>query len=192
MSNGVLGSELVRTARRHRDGQCVGGAGPPKSRQLFQQRIATFPHILPGGLEVASVPGVGHVAGAVGIGHQQGDFPVNVLSDEALEIAEVVAVHCNDVVIMPIVCAGHLAGGFAIASNAVLCEFAAGRRIDGVADFLGGGGRRSNFELVGEAMLLDDMFHHKFSHRAAADVSVTDKEDFVHRRGLLGGEESKV
>ncbi len=156
-------------------------------RQLFQQCIATFPHILPGGFEVAGVPGIGHVAGAVGVVHQQGDFPVNVLSDEALEIAEVVVVHCNDVVVVPIVGAGHLAGGFALASNAVLREFAAGRRIDGVADFLGGGGRRIDFKLVGEAVLLDNMFHHKFSHRAAADVAVTDKEDFVHTCSLLGG-----
>lgn len=145
-------------------------------RQQFQQRIATFPHILPGGFEVASVPGVGHVAGAVGVVHQQGDFSVNVLTDEALEVAEVVVVHCNDVVVVPIVGAGHLAGGFAVAANAVLGEFAAGGRIDGVADFFGGGGRRSDFELVGEAVLFDNMFHHKFSHRAAADVSVTDKE----------------
>ena len=52
--------------------------------QLLEHSGATGEHIAVGGIEIASVPGVGHVAGAIGPIEQARDLAIGVLAKDAV------------------------------------------------------------------------------------------------------------
>ena len=105
---------------------------------------------------------------------------INILAEHPFQVAEVVAVHGDDVVIIEIVLPCHLSSGLALAADAVLSQLAPRRWIDGIADFLCRSGGRSYLKLVAQASFIDEMFHHKLGHWTAADVAVTDEKDLYH------------
>ena len=60
---------------------------------------------------------------------------VGVFAEHSLQVAEVVAVHGDDMVVIGIVLPCHLSGGLTLAADAVFGQLAPRRRVDGVADF---------------------------------------------------------
>ena len=147
-----------------------------------QQPFAALLHVVPGGLEIAGVPRIGHVARVVGVIHQQRYFIFNVVSDNALDVPPVVLVHDDDVVVIVVVGAGHLAGGLAVAGDAVRSQHPAGRRIDGVANLLAARRGGGNLELRGEPPLRHLLLHHELGHGTAADIAVAHKKYLCQMR----------
>ena len=152
---------------------------------MCQQPFASLQNIHPSGFKITRVPRVGHITRTMGVIHQQADFVVGVLAKHALQVAEVVVVHGDDVIVIGVVLPRHLAGGLALAADAVLGKFAPRWRIDGIADFFGRSGGRSDLKLLAQAGFFDEVFHHKLGHGTAADVAVTDEEDLYHVEVLI-------
>ena len=148
--------------------------------QCFEQGLAAFEDVAPGGIEVAGVPGVGDFAGTGGVRHQHADLAVGVAATDAGHVADVPLVHADEEVEAIVVAAGHLTGALALAADAVFGELATGGGIDLVAELLGGGGCRLDVELAVEACLADEVLHHKFRHRTATDVAVTNEKYTRH------------
>ena len=146
----------------------------------LQQTFAAFPNIAPCGLKITRVPRVGDIARAVRVIHQKADFVLGVFAKHAFQVAEIVAVHGNDLVEIIIILPRHLASRFACATYAVFGKYASRRRIDGIADFLGRSGGRCYLELRFKAGVFHHFLHNEFRHWAAADVSVANEKYLVH------------
>ena len=157
---------------------CTGVCLCPQ--QLPQQPVASLLHVVPGGPEVAGVPGVGHVAGSVRVVHQQGDLAVGVGTEEPLQVTQVVAVHGDNVIVVAVVGAGHLAGGLAVAGDTVLGKHPLRRRINGVADLLATRRGRSNLKPLRKSALRHLLYQHKLGHGTATDVPVANKGNSIH------------
>ena len=149
--------------------------------------------VVPGVGEVAGVPRVRNVAvvvgsvGGVGMVQQERYFALRVAVGEAAQVVEVFIVHAYNHVVVVVVGECDATGGLAVAGYAVAGQFAASRRIDGVAEFLAGGGGRGNLEMLGESGLSHQLFHTEFCHRATADIAMADEKDTsgFHKRGRI-------
>ena len=150
------------------------------SFQGFEEGLAAFEDVAPGGFEVAGIPGVGHFAGTGGVVHEHADPAVGVAATDAGHVADVPLVHADEQVEAVVVAAGHLTGPLSLAADAVLGQFATGGGIDLVTDLLGGGGGRFNLEFTLEPCLADEVLHDELRHRTAADIAVTDKQYTFH------------
>ncbi len=143
---------------------------------MAEQAPAPLEHILPGGIEVAGVPGVGHIAGAAGEVHQLVYLPFGVAAAQGQHVSDVPRVHADEQVEAGIVGLKHLACALARAGDAVLREFPARGRVHLVAQLLGRSGGRLDVEAGGQALLRHKGLHDKLGHRAAADVAVADEK----------------
>ena len=63
----------------------------------------------------------------------------------------------------------------------MLRQFATGRRVHGIACFLGRSGGTGDMKVIAATGFLNQVLHDKFCHRAAADVAVADEEDVVDK-----------
>ena len=61
---------------------------------------------------------------------------IRVLANHTFQVAQVVVVHSDDVIVIGVVLSRHLTGGLDLSTDAVLGQLAPRRRIDGIADFL--------------------------------------------------------
>ena len=95
-----------------------------------------------------------------------------------MEVAEIVLIHHEDVVVVEVVVLRHLARGTRGEGDAVTSQAGFGWGIDIVADFFGRCGSGSYLELGLDAAVAHHLLQHQLSHRAATDVPVTDKEYF--------------
>lgn len=57
----------------------------------------------------------------------------------------------------------------------MLGELAPRGQIDGIADLIAARRRGVDLKFVGKSCLFDQVLHHKFRHRAAADIAQADK-----------------
>ena len=112
-----------------------------------QQPLTPRQHILPGGLEIAGVPRVGHIAGVVGVIHQEVQLAGKVAAADAVNIPQVCAVHADQQIVLVVVLIGKLPRCVAVAGYPMLRQLAPRRRIDRIADLLPAGGRRFDMEL---------------------------------------------
>ena len=140
-------------------------------------------------LEVTRVPRVGHIARmrrelheALNLSLRVGIVLTPVVAHDVghvpMEVAEIVLIHHEDVVVVEVVVLRHLARGTRGEGDAVTSQAGFGRGIDVVADFFGGCGSGSYLEPGLDAAVAHHLLQHHLSHRAAADVPVTHKEYF--------------
>ena len=115
----------------------------------------------------------------MGVVHQEADFVISILPEQPFQALKVFVVHGNDMVIIMKIVSGNHTRSFAFATDAVLGQLASRWWIDGVANFLGGGGSRSNLKLVAQACFFNEVFHHELGHGTATDVAVADEKDFM-------------
>ena len=144
--------------------------------QFFQQGCAAGRHVVPGGLEIPGVPGVGHVPADARVIQQQTDFPVGITAEEALHIPQVGAVHADEQVIPAIIGPGQLPGRLAGAGNAVLGQNPPRRRIDRVPQLLSAGSGGRNLKRSLQSGFCYQILHHKLGHRASANIAVANKK----------------
>ncbi len=64
-------------------------------------------------------------------------------------------------------------------------QFAPGRWVDRVADFLGAGRSRGNLKLIGRPRFFHQILHDKFRHGAAADITVAYEKYIFHKVSSL-------
>ena len=96
--------------------------------------------------------------------------------NNARYVAQIVAVHTNDILEFIIVDRCYLPRAFAaVEGNARRTQRPSGRRIYGVADFLTRGRRRFGIELPRDASLVTHIFKYKLRHRTAANIPVADE-----------------
>ena len=143
--------------------------------QICQQRTAPLLHIPPCPVKIPGVPRIGDIARRLCIVQQTPDFPRGVPTADPAHIPDIFAVHPDQQIVGIIVGAPHLPRRFPGGINPVPEQQAADRRIDAIADFLGARGRGGDFKLISQPCLLHKLLHHKFSHRAAADIAVAYK-----------------
>lgn len=146
--------------------------------QRLQKGPAALLDVVPGGLKVAGIPGIGYVAGAIGIVEQKMYFQVRIAAEYFQHIAHIVLLHGDNQIEFFIIAFGDAPSFSAAAAYAVLGQNALGRRIYGIAQLFGAGGGRINKESVGEAGFSGKILHHKLRHRRAADIAVAYKEYF--------------
>ena len=105
---------------------------------------------------------------------------LGVTAADALHITYVIRVHAYKQVILVLVTARKLTGAVTVTAYAVLCQFAACRRIDGVAQLLRTGSSRCYVPVIFLSCLGNQVFHYVFCHRRTADVAMTDEEYPFH------------
>ncbi len=110
---------------------------------------------------------------------------VRVAVRETGEPRKVTAVHGDDVVGAEIISPCDAAGAVVVKRNAFFDELTARRRVDPVADFLGGDGAGVDGEFLLAECVRHKLFHYKFCHWAAADVAVADEKYFNHNSKSL-------
>jgi len=97
-----------------------------------------------------------------------------------VHVADVPGIHADEIVVGGIVGPGQLSGGFTRAADSYLAELFPGPPVDRVAGLLGTGGSGCDLEPGFQTGFFHHILHDKFSHGAAADVAVADKQDFYH------------
>ena len=104
------------------------------------------------------------------------DFPLRVAAQHPAHVADIGAVHADEVVVFAIIGGRKLDGALSRTAYAVLRQLGLGGRVDGIAyavpDFLRAGGGGGDVELGGKAGFFYQVFHDELSHGAAADVAV--------------------
>ena len=153
---------------------CVG------SIAVAEKLLAAFEDIAPGGIEVTGVPRIGYIARPTGEVEQTYDFAFGVSATDVAHIADVPFIHAHKEIEAVVVVALQLTCGLARAGDAVFGQLPAGRRIDVVAQLLGGSGGRFDVEVGIATSLVNKVFHHKFCHWTAADISVADEDYSEH------------
>ena len=93
-----------------------------------------------------------------------------------MHIAEIGLIHADQEVVFLVIIVLELPGGLAGAVDPMLRQLAPCRGIDRIADLLGAGRRGLNVEPGFQPRLFHQIFHHEFSHWAAADIAVADKK----------------
>ena len=102
-------------------------------------------------------------------------LPRWITAADALHVFEVRALHADEQIVLLVVLRRELARSVSLAGNAVLGELAPRGRIDGIADLIAARRRGVDLKFVGKSCLFDQILHHKFRHRAAADIAQADK-----------------
>lgn len=64
--------------------------------QCFQQGLAAFEDVAPGGIEVAGVPRVSYIAGTGGVIHEHADLALRIAATDTGHVADVPLVHANE------------------------------------------------------------------------------------------------
>ena len=105
----------------------------------FQKSFAAFQNILPGFLEISGIPRIRNLTGPVCIVHQQVDLPFRISAADAVHVPEIHTVHADQQIILIIIILRQTASRLSCAADSVLRQFAAGRRIDRIAQFLAAG-----------------------------------------------------
>ena len=148
----------------------------------LQQCCATLVAVTPCCIEVTSVPRVGNgfSFASLYIVEQQMYLALRVSAAHSLHIAYVILVHTYEEVIMLIVRRGELSCSMSLTLYAVLSQLPASGRIDGVAQFLGGGCGGGYLILCCEMRLIHHVLHYVFCHRTSADIAVADEKYFFH------------
>ena len=112
---------------------------------------------------------------AVGVVEQPVHLPRRITAADTLHVFEVRALHADEQIVLLVVLRRELARSVSLAGNAVLGELAPRGRIDGIADLIAARRRGVDLKFVGKSCLFDQVLHHKFRHRAAADIAQADK-----------------
>ncbi len=107
-------------------------------------------------------------------------FSVRIAVGDTGKQRKVTAVHGDDIIGTEVILPCDAAGAVAVKRHAFLDKFSACRRVDSVADFLGGDGAGVNGEVLPAVCVLHQLFHYKFCHGTAADVAVADEKYFYH------------
>ena len=131
-------------------------------------------------LEIAGVIWVGNVAAGRKKVAQQHYFIAVPARREADDIAEVEAVHKQNVVGILYVGKSYLTGTVGKPYYAVRGERAGSGRIDGVALLIRRGGEGQDIERRGNFRLLGQPFKYGFGHGRAADIAEADKTYGYH------------
>ncbi len=104
--------------------------------QMFEKNLAGLGDLAVGEIEFTGVPWVRDFAGAVCEVPQAADLVVLVGTDDPFEVAAVIIVHYDDVVVMFVFRLGYLVGAMSFAWDAFFMEQALHRRIYVVLEFL--------------------------------------------------------
>ena len=140
-----------------------------------QQRAAAHVHVAPGCLEITGVPRVGDASGTAREVQQEVDFSLRVAAADAPDVPQILLIHADQEVERVVVPLRELACGVALTGDPVLGQLAPRGRIDGIADLITARRRGVDLKFVGKSCLFDQVLHHKFRHRAAADIAQADK-----------------
>ena len=144
---------------------------------MVQKTGAALQHVVPGGIEIIRIPGIGNAAWMVCIVQQHGDLLFRVGSVNPKHVSDIVGVHAYDIVKFLIVAPGRLSGPFALAGDAVLLKLGPGRRINRIPHsppyLLRAGGRGLDIKGILQMGFFHQILHDKLGHGAPADIAVT-------------------
>ena len=107
-----------------------------------KQPLAPCQHILPSGLEIIGVPGIGYLLVWLAcVLHQEVHLPIEIAAADAVHIVQILPVHPNQQIVPIVVAVLELAGRFASTVDPVLGQLLPGGRIHRIADLLPAGSR---------------------------------------------------
>lgn len=156
---------------------------------VCEERPTAFDDVIPCRLEVTGIPRVGDVPSTsryqvAGLPpfhevHQPIDFPFRVTTGNTAHVAQVLAIHADQIIEKAIILFRHQPCPFPRGIDAMAKQHISRRWIDrispSVPDFLARGGRGLDMELVGNPLFQDQVLTEELSHRGAADVAVAYK-----------------
>ena len=141
----------------------------------LQQSPASGQHIRIGGIKITGIPGIRDVPGMIGKIQQAIHLMIGVPAGNTHHAADVRALHADQQIIMRIICLRHLPRPLSFHGYALTRQSVSGAMMHRIADLLSARRRRGNGKFIRHARLSDQILHHKFSHRAAADIAIADK-----------------
>ena len=151
------------------------------SSELLEQGGKALAEVVPGGVEVAGVPGVGDLLPlAAAVVEQERQLPLRVAAAQSAYVAEVRAVHADYEVVLVILRASHAVRRVPGAAYAVLGQLPARRRIDRAANLVRMRRRGADKKLLRPPGPLNHILKHKLRHRRPANIAVADEQNFCH------------
>ena len=148
--------------------------------KFLQQSLAPSQHILPGGLEVASIPRVRHIARAVCMIHQEGHLVGEIAAADVVHTSQIGLIHTDEQVVLLVILIGELPGRMTLAGDSMLRQLLPSRGINRAANLLSAGSRGFDVELRFLASLLHQVLHYELGHRAATNIAMTHKKQLFH------------
>ncbi len=153
-------------------------------QEVGKQRFASLYRIPVCGIEVAGVPGIGDVPFGTGEGQKFGNLAFRIAAQHPAHVADIGAVHADEVVVFAIIGGRKLDGAFPGTADAMFRKLGLGRRVDRIADavpdFLRAGGGGGDVEVLGESFFCHQFFHDELAHGASANISMANKKYFNH------------
>ena len=154
------------------------------ARNLFPERIKPYSQDVISIVENICVPGISHAAAASCKGQQLVDLAVRIAACDPCHVGNVIRIHSDQVIVMLVIGAGHLARAVRNDRDADGAQFAHGAVVRSVADLLTARCRRVDLKAAGEPHLINHILEHGLCHCGTADVAVTYEQYFYHSYDL--------
>ena len=103
---------------------------------MFHEGIKAFDQVIVGLIKIIGVPGIGNASAASGKGQELVDLAVGIAACKACHVRDIIRIHADQVIVMLIVGAGHLARTVGNYRDADGAELAYGYVVRAVADLL--------------------------------------------------------
>ena len=139
---------------------------------MFHEGIKAFCQVIVGLIEIIRVPGIGYAPVASGKCQELVDLAVRIAACKTCHVRNVIRIHADQIIVMLVVGAGHLARAVRNDGNADGAQFAHGTVVRSVADLLTARCRRVDLKEVGEPPLINHILEHGLCHCGTADVAV--------------------
>ena len=154
---------------------------------MFKKGSAAFKNVAVSFVKIVGVPRVSDFGIFVArIFKQKVDFILRV-GPLAVHIVEIFAVHTDQKVIIFVIGAANLPCTMICVGNIFFLKFHQSAAVHSIAKFFCAGGGGINFELTLKAVAVNQIFHHKFCHWRAANVSVANKKNSEHSPEIVSG-----
>ena len=100
---------------------------------MFQQGLATLHNVTAGSVKVSGIPRIGNVPLGTGKGQKFGNLPFGISSQDLMHIADIGAVHADEVIVFGVIGALQLNRALSGTADAVLRQLCSCGRVDGIA-----------------------------------------------------------
>ena len=120
----------------------------------------------------------------VSVVEEQRHLAVTVVANDVSQIAEIIMIHTDNVIIILILPTSNLMRTVSLASDAVLGKNTTGRRLDRITQFLCTRSGRGNLKFAFPARFLHHILEYILSHRTTTDIPMTDKQYLFHNAKL--------
>ena len=131
---------------------------------MFHEGVKALDQVVICLIEIIGIPGIRDAAAASGKGQELVDLAVGIAACKTCHVGDVVRIHADQVIVMLVIGACHLACAVRDYGNSDGAELADGSVVRAVADLLAARCGRVDLKAVREPFFIDHILEHGLRH----------------------------